>query len=347
MACPHRTPAFVYLFIATLLSLHQVNAAEIVRLYPMGEDDNGVKIGEEAEFTADIMEFPADSGGEIVDLIGFGTYVAGRNEDSPLAMSFNGTTDFFQAPQFDPRDFGGSFTALSQGWVKPSVDGDGLPQTIWALGTDNGGVGITDDGFWQLNSGGSAGSLKTETEVEFDEWVHLAVLRGGNNGTLYLNGSVIGRNDGFWNRPGELFLGAGPNEVDPFLGVIDDFAISGFGDGSFDPVVDIKFLDPSSLSGVLGDVDQDGIVNQADYDKWSENVGFNNGLGTGDFSTLFRGDIDQNGIVNFFDFDIIRTEAMASGNALAVPEPRFSFVTLVISLLVMRRRVVRQHNRRS
>ena len=316
----------------------RIPAAEVVRSYPMGEEDNGAAIGEEAIFTADTVEFADDVGGVIVDLVGFGTYVEGRNEDSEFAIAFNGTTDFFEAPRFDPRDFG-SFSALSQGWIKPSSEGEGIAQTIWALGRENGGVGITEDGFWQLNSGGPAGSEIATEAVVFDEWVHLAVLRTGNNGSLYRNGSVIATNDGFWNGPGDFFLGSGPLGEQPFIGTIDDFLVSGFGDGSFDPVIDIRFLDPSDLSGVLGDVDQDGEVTQSDYEKWSENVGFDNGLGVGDFSTLFRGDIDQNGRVNFFDFEIIRQEALASGNAIAVPEPLNSSALVLgfISCLIVRR----------
>lgn len=313
--------------------------AVVVRNYPMGEEDNGAEIGEDAVFTADSVESDLDQVDVFVDLDGFGTYVAGRNEDSEFAISFDGVSDFFQAPAYDPRHFGGSFTALSQGWIKPSSEGLGFAQTVWALGTDNGGVGITEEGFWQLNSGGSAGSLVSDVAVAFDEWNHLAVLRGGNNGTLYLNGAVIARNDGFWNGPGEFYLGVGPSEEDPFQGSIDDFAISGFQDGSFDPVIDIMFLDPSSLTGVLGDVDQDGLVGQADYDSWSENVGFSNGLGVGDVSTLFRGDVDQNGSVNFFDFEIIRNEAVAAGNAIAIPEPSAHWLLMSASLglLLLRR----------
>lgn len=321
---------FAIVLLFGIWNLQHVSAAEVVRSYPMGEEDNGAEIGEEAFFTADAIEFEADMGGSIVDLEGFGTYVAGRNESSEFAISFNGTTDFFQAPRFDPRDFG-SFAALSQGWINPSAEGEGLPQTVWALGTDNGGVGITEDGFWQLNSGGPAGSTASTAPVEFGEWVHVAVLRGGNGGTMYLNGSVVVTNDGFWNGPGEFFLGAGPGEENPFVGIVDDFMISGFGDGSFDPIADIKFLDPSDVSGVLGDVDQNGSVDQSDYDLWSQNVGFNNELGVGDFTTLVRGDVDQNGIVNFFDFNVIRTEASANGNLIAVPEP--SAVLLSISMI--------------
>lgn len=321
----------------------QLNAADIIRNYPMGEADDGAEIGQVADFTSDTVESADDGGvdpggfdGNFVPLNGFGTYVAGRNDDSDFAIEFDGVSDFFQSPRFDPRDFGGSFQALSQGWVKPSSEGEGLPQTIWALGTDNGGVGITEEGFWRLNSGGNAGSLDTDAAVVFDEWVHVAVLRGGNNGTLYLDGSVVARNDGFWNGPGDFYLGVGPTEDDPFVGTIDDFIISA---GGFDPFVDIKFLDADSLSGVFGDVTQDGIIDQADYERWSENVGFNNEQGVGDIATLLRGDVDQNGQVNFFDFDIIRNGAAAAGNSLSIPEPATGLLAVLalLGLLVGRR----------
>lgn len=302
------------------------HSAEVVRNYPMGEADEGAEIGEVADLTVDTISFPTDQGVEeddgTVPIFGFGTYVEGRNEDSEFAIAFDGVSDYFEGPRFDPRDFGGfGFSTLSQGWIKPSSEGEGLAQVVWAVGNDNGGVGITEEGFWQLNSGGNAGSLPTDTPVEFDEWAHVAVYRTGNNGTLYLNGSVIGRNDGFWNAPGTFVLGAGPTLEDAFAGAIDDFKISGFGDSSFDAVVDIMFLDPDDLSGVLGDVTQDGIVDQADYDQWSANVGFNNDQGVGDVSTLFRGDVDQNGRVDFYDFQIIRDLAAESANAITIPEP--------------------------
>ncbi len=313
--------------------------AEVVRSYRLGEDDGGATIGEEVEFTLDAVEFPDDGGGELVDLEGIGEYVAGRNDESPFAISFNGFTDFFLGAPFDPRNFGGSFTTLSQGWVRPSSDGLGEIQTVWAVGNDNGGVGITEDGFWQLNSGGNAGSAVSEAPVAFDEWVHLAVLRGGNGGTLYLNGSVAVVNDGFWNAPGDFYLGSGVGEENYFNGAIDDFVISGFGDGTFDPIADIFFLDPTDVSGVFGDVDQDGIVDQIDYDQWSANVGFDNGQGVGDFTTLVRGDVDQNGRINFFDFEIIRNEAMAVGNVIAIPEPnaQLLMVLALVSGLAIRR----------
>jgi hypothetical protein len=78
-------------------------------------------------------------------------------------------------------------------------------------------------------------------------------------------------------------------------------------------------------SGVAGDVDQDGDVDQTDYNIWSTNAGFNNMLGQGDLTTLNKGDLDQNGVIDFFDFHVIAREAAAVGAVLtltdAVPEP--------------------------
>ncbi len=330
MNCITRIPAHLFLAATMATIASGSHAAEIVRFYNLGEDDSGAAIGERATITVDSIDFPDDQGGAVVDLFGLGTYVEGRTEESPLAIAFDGDFDWFQSGpigRFDPRDFGGSFTALSQGWIKPDSAGSGTLQTIWAVGNDLGGVSITEDGFWQLNSGGSAGSVASDTPVVFDEWAHLAVLRGGNNGTLYLNGSVIARNDGFWNGTDQFFLGSGLEGADPFFGVIDEFALSGFGDGSFDPAIDILF--PIELSGVAGDVLQDGVVDAQDYDIWSQNIGFDNGLGVGDASTLLRGDVDQNGRINFFDFQIIRNEA---GGNVAVPEP--GSVTLLLIGLV-------------
>jgi hypothetical protein len=170
--------------------------------------------------------------------------------------------------------------------------------------------------------------------VAFDEWQHVAVYRHGNGGQLYVNGSLQTTNAGFWNGPGDLVVGGGPGGVDLFDGAIDDFFISGFTatNNTFSSVEDIEFFDPENLSGVLGDVDQNGIVDQDDYAIWSANAGFDNGLGAGDPNTLFVGDVDQNGRVNFFDFNIIVTEAMAAGSPIVVPEPAGSL--LLIGLIV-------------
>lgn len=333
------------LMVACLATASHLRAAEIVRQYPMGEGDTNPVKGEEADGTVDTLEFPdsdpanADAAGPFVDLIGFGTYVDGRSGPDSFALEFDGV-DFLEGDSFDPRNFRNSFTALSQGWFKPDSESAGIRQHLWAVGPDNGGVAISEDGFYELVAGGSAGTLITDISADFDEWTHLAVLRGGNGTNLYLNGGLVARAEGFWNGPGTFYLGAGPEGVDPFDGAIDDFTISGFGDGSFVLSEDLTFFDSLVLSGVTGDVDQDGIVNESDYETWVRNAGFDNGLGAGDVTTLLNGDLDQNGRINFFDFQIIRAEAAANGVMLAaIPEPSSSVLCglSVVGLLALRR----------
>jgi hypothetical protein len=63
-------------------------------------------------------------------------------------------------------------------------------------------------------------------------------------------------------------------------------------------------------------------VDTNDYVIWSENIGFDNGQGAGDVTTLLMGDVNEDGRINYFDFQIISDEAAAAGAPLnAVPEP--------------------------
>jgi hypothetical protein len=315
----------------------EVTALEPIRFYAMGENDAGAAKGKEALETFDSLEIVENAGagiGPLVDLTAFDgpTYVDGKDGADSFAVHFDGIVDYFTAPRVDPRDLAGAFGALSQAWVLPDSQGLGAAQVVWGLGTDNGGVGITENGFWELIAGGSAGSKTSTSAVEFDSWVHVAVLRGGNGASLYLDGSLAATNSGFWNVTGELTVGAGPNGDNPFHGALDEFAISlqSNDNPSFDQFSDIRYFGPDVISHVPGDVDQDGDADRDDYLIWSQNIGFDNTLGQGDLSTLFRGDVDQNGRVNFFDFDIILHEAAAAGITIAVPEPSVGILAIAM-----------------
>jgi hypothetical protein len=329
-----------------------------VRVYPMGEDDNAA-VGQPSFGTVDIQESPTedflgrpiqDSGGFFVPLDVLSPeqspqYVEGRAGGNSLALHFDGVDDTMQAVPFDPRDFWGDrqqFNALSQGWVKPDAAGQGTRQMVWQLGPDNGSVAITDTGFWELIPGGNAAPFVTPSAVEFDEWTHIAILRTGNDGRLYLNGSLVGSSGGFWNVTGTQVVGSDTAGAQNFRGTIDDFNISGFSDAMFNPAVDIDFFE-GLLSGVPGDIDQDGDVNELDYQAWSMNVGFNNNLGAGDPFTLLRGDLDANGRVNYFDLQLLIGFAEANGTPLppwVVPEPTGTVLLMlgVLSLVGFRRR---------
>ena len=135
-----------------------------------------------------------------------------------------------------------------------------------------------------------------------------------------------------------MTLGAGIGSTEPFNGVIDNFAISGIGGLGFTIATDVDYFSDTGLpppSGVAGDVNQDGQVNQTDYNIWAMNVGFNNTFGQGDLTTLVKGDLDGNGKIDFYDFRIIARQAAAVGATLSVPEPASCALLLSASIAVI------------
>ncbi len=303
---------------AAFLLVTTLPAAEKVRVYPFGEEDAGSGIDEIVEQTNDVQVPPSqnangdpvfDAGGEFVPLNAEGepVYVEGREGAGSLAIDFDGVDDRLTSVPFDPRNFS-TFASLSQAWVRPDSEGSGRRQAVWSLGNATGGVGITADGRWELIAVSIIPDTPSNVEVAFDAWTHVAVFRGGNGAELYVNGSLVASGANFWNGVGNVTVGSRTSTAAFFDGTVDDFTIAGFPDFDFDASRDIDFSEDQP-SGVFGDVDQDGEVDAADYAVWSENVGFDNGLGGGDGSTLRMGDVDQNGRIDYFDFRIILTEA--------------------------------------
>jgi hypothetical protein len=334
-----RTIALAMLHVS--LTTSSVLGAVKERYYPFGEADEGAVVGGVALTTADILDSATDSQGSLVPLTAFTEneapiFAVGREGDGSLSLDFDGVDDRLESPAFDPRDFGGSFSALSQAWVWPDSEGNGSAQAIWNLGTDNGGVGISSDGFWQIRSVAIAPDTVTTAPVDFDKWTHIAVLRTGGSASLFVDGSRVVNLEGFWNGPGDVSVGADSLGDNPFNGKLDDFNLAGFSDASFDLVNDLDFFDPDNFSGVLGDVDQDSVVGLGDYQIWSDNLGFDNGQGAGDVTTLLMGDVNSDGRVNYFDFQIISDEAAAAGAPLnLVPEPISSVMLSLGGVLAM------------
>jgi hypothetical protein len=284
--------------------------------------------------------------GQFVSGQGFrGTYVSDEGVASN-APSVDGTNTFT------------SFTVLSQAWVRPDPAGQGTAQALWALGTDLGSPRITDDGFWELANVNVIANKKSTRAVQFGAWTHVAILRTGGAATLYINGSVAaagpgpGENGFFGAFPTETYLGSSLAGVDPYQGLIDNFALSGIGGLGFSVSGDIDYFSDLNLpvpSGVAGDVNQDGVVNQTDYEIWSTNTGFDNTFGLGDLTTLVKGDLDNNGKIDFYDFRIIARQATAGGVTLniGVPEPASGVMIAVVAAvgLAYRRRFPRSLSR--
>ena len=266
------------------------------------------------------LEFDASGGfgfGEsLFDLGGMRGFIF--DQDAVVANETIGNTNFFP-----------SFSYLTQAWLKPVLT-PGDRQIAWSLGSEQGALGITSTGKWEVRALGPVGDLSTNIDVDPNVWTHAAIYRNGAEAIFYLNGSVVAQGVNFFNIwPQAVYLGADEQLARPYNGLIDDFTISGFPNGEgIDVLEDLNFFADSGLVFpdplVLGDVDLDGNVNQSDYDVWSMNFGFNNGFGIGDPGTLILGDADQNGVVNLLDFNVIQREARALGNVIsvgAVPEP--------------------------
>lgn len=323
---------------------------------------------------------PNNFNNSLVPLIGSGnaaripTYVSAADRPgavaSNLGLSFDGVDDSLYNPtppanattpySFDPRNFGGRFEVISQAWVKPTATTFTARQFVWRVGNENGGVIITTNGKWALRTGETAPlgeffEVESNVAVQPNVWTHLAVLRGGNSSLLYVNGSVVALDTGFWGgdgpevRLGSNFLAIGEDAY--FKGVIDNFNIGTASDGTFDPAVDLDFFTNQNItfSGVDGDVDQDGFVDVDDYNIWSQNFGFNNLLGQGDPGTLLKGDVDQSGIVDFYDFQIINLAALnppvGAGSGTGIPEPLSLTLVLCGLGLISLRRLGRGHAR--
>jgi hypothetical protein len=215
---------------------------------------------------------------------------------------------------------------------------------VWSLGTDLGAPRITSDGFWEMANVSVIPDTKSARPVSFGNWQHVALLRTGGAATLYINGAVAVAAQNFFGAfPLQTDLGSGIGGAEPFHGVIDNFAISGIGGLGFNVAADIDYFTDVGLpppTGVAGDVNQDGMVTQADYNVWSMNVGFNNTFGVGDLTTLIKGDLDGNGKIDYFDYRIIVREAAAAGVTLSIPEPASGAMLIAVAVagLALRRR---------
>lgn len=251
-------------------------------------------------------------------------------------------------PIASPGNTAESFNLLYQAWVKPNSSASGTTQRVWEATREWGVLNITSSNLWSVTGFSGGKSISTSEAVVYDDWSHVAIWRTAGGVALYVNGRVVGAVDDFFNNWSDnTTLGSGSFGVNAYTGLIDDFSISGTPLTGFNTLNDLDFYNGHTLDRSTADITQDGIVDQADYDIFALNAGFNNGVGLGDPFTYIQGDVDQNGRVDFFDFQRISREAAAAGNPLvlngvSVPEPASVALIMVgcMGLAIRRRRVM-------
>ena len=153
---------------------------------------------------------------------------------------------------------------ITQSWVRPSSTGMGTAQTVWQIGTEQGSVNITEDGFWEFRDLGSVGVISPNISVTFDSWTHLGVYRAGNGAEIYIDGLEVASDRSPENSL-ETFatlitLGGDADNSNGFIGLVDDFKVN----GTPDVLVTARDMD---FWAVTCDFDEDGNCDVSDLDE--------------------------------------------------------------------------------
>jgi hypothetical protein len=253
---------------------------------------------------------------------------------TPLTMISNGST--FAA---SPTNYALTSTANGQltlyGNLSLGQDGSlnnsQIVAAVMGNGSTNGGVCKLGTDYTQFAAPHTSGSLGGQFTCP-DSSNPLAqtnlvvnITRGLSTGVNSTNLGTVGT-DPFAGQVLTIVSAANTNfSGNPFANVkfVGGFATVGYSNGSI------------TLSGIFsnptlaGDINNDGLVDVADYDIWAANVGM-----TG--ATWLQGDLNGDGLVDVADYDIWAANVGATS---ATPEP-ISMIILAIGggLVAIKRR---------
>lgn len=289
--------------------------------YRLGESDPGAVAGMDIEETLDKLDMD-----QLRTMTTFGAVTYSSDTppgiSSTLSASFDGDTDNYlsttaTAWQSQPPVAPG-FRVGMEAFIKPDPSMQGLASVPFGNGTGY-RLGIDQDGYFHAYGSGETPASKTK--ARFGEWQHVAFWTTGSYWQIYVDGvaqySPYFPSDGSqmsYGSPGGLAtIGADKDGFSEYKGLVDEHRVFTWG-GPFNPANLLFFTLRNE-----GDVNEDGLVNQADYDIWRTNVG---ALPAG--LTLLQGralgDLDGNRQVNLDDFALIKANK-SPGAVLVIPEP--------------------------
>lgn len=254
-----------------------------------------------------------------------------------------------------------------QFWVFPMST---AVQTL-VMDTNQHGVRINANGKFSMRYANI--DYESTVTVVPNTWYHVEVVRpaGAANGSwMFVNGVAVAAAPGGYNNDwADLTVGtntAGDDQPSPgftggteefFTGIIDDLKLFVIGTstsanpvnyGSFNLAVDNDYVASpiTGIKGVAGDVNNDGVLNQADKNAfisgWMRRRVIN-GIQIGDMVSRGQGDLNLDGITNIFDLLIFQNALSGAGMAAitaaelrgaTVPEPTSAVLALLTALAV-------------
>lgn len=254
-----------------------------------------------------------------------------------------------------------------QFWVFPMST---AVQTL-VMDTNQHGVRINANGKFSMRYANV--DYESTVTVVPNTWYHVEVVRpaGAANGSwMFVNGVAVAAAPGGYNNDwADLTVGtntAGDDQPSPgftggteefFTGIIDDLKLFVIGTstsanpvnyGSFNLAVDNDYVASpiTGIKGVAGDVNNDGVLNQADKNAfisgWMRRRVIN-GIQIGDMVSRGQGDLNLDGITNIFDLLIFQNALSGAGMAAitaaelrgaTVPEPTSAALALLAALAV-------------
>ena len=300
--------------------------AELIELayYRLGESDANAAAGQAVETTVDEIGL----GDEFRDMDAvFGVEYSDETPpgiDSSRSIRFpadgylvTAGTPWHSLPPVSP-----GFRVGMEAFVKVDPSMQDTSATLFANGSLY-GMTVGDDGYYHANQ-----TPEGITPIEYGQWQHVAFWTTGSVWQVYVNGEQQFPNDArpnfTYGGGGDATVGASQNGDQLFEGLIDEYRIFTW-TGAFDPA-DLLYFQQRQQ----GDVNDDGLVDRADYDIWRSNVGKDlTGLALADVRAL--GDLNTDRQIDLDDFAQIKanlTPAVAAAMA-PVPEPATWLLLLV------------------
>lgn len=341
--------------------------------YKMGEEEGGTN-NSPTSFTSDSPVNGSDFTNFDLFAVNSPVYrtISGRPDGGTgVGIQFNGASSQYlngvalNWPQQSPWSStvpGGSYNLNGiedrafQLWVRPTST---AVQSI-VMDTNNHGVRIDANGKFSMRYVNT--DYESPVSVVPNTWYHIEVVRPAGEDVspvMYINGSAAVVAPAA-NYPGDAItpLAIGTNtdfNGEFFNGTMDDLRFLVFGSttsgapvnyGSFNLLTDNAYIAStvSGLKGIAGDVNNDGVVNDADktafISGWMHKR-IVDGVQIGDLTSRLAGDFNFDGITDISDLLVLQNALHGAGvgaitpaDLMGVPEPTtasmlFAFISIV------------------